>query len=148
MKKYLFLSAMALTMACKKNDKVAPVPPPAAPAEQAPKPEMVAVTYQIQSFTDAPFSSIHYSDMHQEQPGSRGTEDKEWIISGKGTFTKTVYIERGFGAWLKAKNLTSGDFILSIKTKYEDTSATGKDFYPIPGVEGYLVHAVLVNRPK
>ncbi|NLR63504.1 hypothetical protein HGH92_04215 [Chitinophaga varians] len=139
MKKYLLLSAMALTIACKKNDKIAPV-------EQPTKPEMVAVTYEVQSFTDVQFATVRYNEMHEDRPGNHGTEFKDWAISGKGTFTKTVYIERGFGALLSARNPASGDFILRIKTKYEETSATGKDVYPIPGVDGYLAHAQLLNR--
>ncbi|SKA41040.1 hypothetical protein SAMN04488128_105322 [Chitinophaga eiseniae] len=107
--------------------------------------EMVAVTYEVRSFTDAPFRYVQYNEMQENKPGTRGTAFRNWVISGKGTFTKTVYIERGFGAFLSAKNLTSGDFVLSIKTKYESVSDIGRDYH-IPGWPGYKADISLHNR--
>lgn len=115
------------------------------PEEKPAVTEMVAVTYQITSFTDAPFRTIQYNEMHENTPGSRGTAFKSWAISGKGTFTKTVYIERGFGAILSARNLTSGDFVISIKTKYESASDTGRNYH-LPDSPGYRADVSLVNK--
>lgn len=106
--------------------------------------EMVAVTYEVRSFTDAPFRYVQYREMREHTPGTRGTVSGMWEISGKGTFTKTVYIERGLGAVLSARNLTSGDFVLSISSSYESVSDTGRDYH-IPGRPGYQADVSLIN---
>lgn len=140
MKNCLLLSALALTVACKKNDAVKP--------EEPPKPEMVAVTYEVTSQTAEPFSVIRYSDWRPEETGTEGTALKDWNISGTGTFTKTVYIKRGFGAYLTAKHPTSAAWILRITTKYETVMAPGFFSDDMPNRTDHHAFLQIGNREK
>jgi len=128
MKKYLLLSAMALAVACKKNDNVAPIEPPVDPPA---KPELLEVKYELRAGTKEPFLMVGGSvgkDGLLDENGKKTGWDTEVRT---GMLTRKTFIEKGAGTIVfSAIHLKSDDFSLTITTKYDTVTINAKDYHP------------------
>lgn len=128
MKKYLLLAALALTVACKKNDKVAPTvrrdDPPA-------KPELLEVKYELRAGTVEPFLTVG-SSVGKDGLLDENGQKTDWDTNVKtGILTKKTFVEKGAGTIVFfAIHLKSDDFSLTITTKYDTVTINAKDYHP------------------
>ncbi len=75
------------------------------------RPNLLDVTYVIESNADEPFLDATYSEADL---AGNSKEKYDWTISGTGTFTRKAKIQNGFGAYLSARHATSANWHIVI----------------------------------